>query len=62
MKEVSKYLGARVMKPFFDEDQDVIRDFGGDVISVDWHQRYVTCFKSRTIMTGHGVLGVEEIR
>ena len=31
-----KYLGARVMKPFFDEDQDATRDFGGDVVSVDW--------------------------
>ena len=31
-----KYLGSRVMKPFFDDGQNAIRDFGGDVVSVDW--------------------------
>ena len=32
----TKYCGKRVSKPFFDQEVNSVRDYGGDVVSVDW--------------------------
>ena len=35
----NKYLGSRVRKPFYDEAVGDVRDYGGEVVSVEWSSR-----------------------